>query len=852
MDSTATGSVQRLPAARSPAGLTSAEVQERRRRGEGNVAVAGGSRSYARILRTNVFNFYNTILFVIGAALLALGRYNDAFVSVGLGLVNAALSAVQEIRAKRKLDQLQLLNQAVVHVLRDGRDVTVAPEQLVRDDVVRLRPGDQVVVDGPLIDGRVEADESLLTGESVALLKQPGDDLLSGSFYVGGEGHQLAREVGAASYANRLTAEARRDSSDTTPLQRRIEFVVRLVMALVVLMTATILLQAALEGFTLVRTVQTTAVLSGLVPYGLFFLVALAYTVGAAQTSGRGALVQRVNAVESVSNVDVVCVDKTGTLTTGRLSVVEVRPVGQHRADDAERLLGSMARSTAAPNLTTTALADALPGERWAVHDEVPFSSSLRWSALRTDDGVWVLGAPDALAERLPGPSLAEDVRGLTAEGLRVLVHAEAADRDASLRDANGRPALPDLRPVALVVLADELRPGVTETLAEFARQRIAVKVISGDDPDTVAALATQAGIFPTPPVHGGELVGLSDPELDHAVADATVFGRIAPEQKERIVASLRRQGRYVAMVGDGVNDARALKQAQVGVAMRSGSAVTRDVADIVLTDDSLAALLPARQEGRRIINGIATSMQLFLARVATQGLVILAVTMLGLGFPYSPSQVGLTLLTVGVPTLFLTAWARPTAPDPALLGSLARFVIPAAVVTGAAGVGVYASLYERVLHGFSSTNLPEGLIAEFESYTGVSYGDSGFAEASATIGAQTGLSTFVSLASFVLILFLRPPTRFFASYTRPTEDKRPTLLAAALVLILGAVLFVPVLSDYFGLTHAAQPVFDTVLPALVIWFIVLTAAYRFRLLDRILGLGDLPGNGQAPASARP
>jgi cation-transporting ATPase E len=298
MDLGATGSVERVSEVPHRRGLTSAEAEERRRRGEGNAVAGGGSRTHARILRTNVFNFYNTILFVIGAALLALGRYNDAFVSVGLGLVNAALSAAQEIRAKRKLDQLQLLSQGVVHVLRDGRNVPVPPEHVVRDDVIRVRPGDQVVVDGPVIDGRVEVDESLLTGESEALLKQPGDDLLSGSFCVGGKGHQLAREVGPASYANRLTADARRDSSDVTPLQRRIEFVVRLVMALVALMSATILLQAALEGFTLVRVVQTTAVLSGLVPYGLFFLVAVAYTVGAAKSGGRGALVQRVNAVE--------------------------------------------------------------------------------------------------------------------------------------------------------------------------------------------------------------------------------------------------------------------------------------------------------------------------------------------------------------------------------------------------------------------------------------------------------------------------------------------------------------------------------------------------------------------------
>jgi cation-transporting ATPase E len=278
------------------------------------------------------------------------------------------------------------------------------PEEVVRGDVLHLRPGDQVVVDGPVLDGgAVEVDESLLTGESDALRKEPGDDLLSGSFCVGGEGHQLARDVGAASHASRLTADVRRVSTDATPLQRRIGFVVRLVMLLVALMSVTILLHAALEGFSLVRVVQTTAVLSGLVPYGLFFLVTLAYTVGAATSAGEGALVQQVNAVESVSNIDVVCTDKTGTLTTGRLTLAEVAPVGPVPAGDVERLVGSMARSTAAANLTTAALAAALPGEQWPVRDEVPFSSSLRWSALRTDGGVYVLGAPDRLRRTCPG-----------------------------------------------------------------------------------------------------------------------------------------------------------------------------------------------------------------------------------------------------------------------------------------------------------------------------------------------------------------------------------------------------------------------------------------------------------------
>jgi cation-transporting ATPase E len=312
-------------------GLTTAEAQARARRGEANAPASGTSRSYATILRTNVFSFFNTILFVIGVALLALGRYSDALISVGLGLVNAVISAVQEIRAKRKLDRLQLLDRASVVVVRDGRDVEIAPEAVVRGDVVRVRPGDQIVVDGPLLataepGGRLEADESLLTGESDPVAKELGDDLRSGSLCVAGGGHQLARDIGAASYAGRLTAEARRVTTDSTPLQRRIAFVVRLVIALTVLMSGAILAQAALEGFTLLRVVQITAVLSGLVPYGLFFLIALAYTAGAGRIAARGALVQQVNAVESVSNVDVVCTDKTGTLTTGRLTLRKLSP----------------------------------------------------------------------------------------------------------------------------------------------------------------------------------------------------------------------------------------------------------------------------------------------------------------------------------------------------------------------------------------------------------------------------------------------------------------------------------------------------------------------------------------------
>ena len=324
-------------------------------------------------------------------------------------------------------------------------------------------------------------------------------------------------------------------------------------------------------------------------------------------------------------------------------------------------------------------------------------------------------------------------------------------------------------------------------------------------------------------------------------MAGSSVFGRATPEQKERVVASLRRQGRYVAMVGDGLNDARALEAAQVGVAMRSGTSAARDVADIVLTDDSLGALLPARREGRRIISGIAISAQVFLTRVATQALIIVTVTMLGLGFPYSPRQTGLTLFTVGLPTIFLTAWARPREPDRHLLRHLARFVLPAAVLTTGFAVAVYTYLFTTITRGFADPTIRDRLATEFARYTDLVYGvDPGFVERAATIGAQTGLSTFVSLASLLLILFLEPPHRLFAAWRPPSPDRRPAVLVVVLLVALLTALVVPTLREYFGLTRPAGIVYEIALPLLVLWFLALGAAYRFRVMDRLLGLPEL------------
>jgi cation-transporting P-type ATPase E len=829
------------------AGLSQAEVRDRQARGETNAASFNTGRSAWDIIRANLFNLFNNTLYTIGIALIALGQYYDAFTSVGLALINALIGTVQELRAKRQLDRISLLNRSQVTVVRDGTEQALDPAELVRGDLIRVRAGDQILVDGPVVGtGQLELDESLLTGEPDLVLKRDGDTLRSGSFCVTGDGFYQAEHVGTDSFANQLTRTVRTFQLVRTPLQHQIAFTVRLVTLVVALMSGIILLQTILEQFPFVRIVQISAVLSGQIPYGLFFLVALTYALGAARIAQEGGLVQQVNAVESLSNIDVLCMDKTGTLTANRLQLHTLQPLGALDKDEVERRLARFVRSAGTTNGTSTAIATALPGEALTPCDEIPFASARKWSALSFDAaeqrGIYALGAVERLAPLLADTASQAELTDQTAtwseQGLRVLLFAYHPEPGA-LHDRNGAPTLPPLCPLALVVLSDELRPQAREVIAASRTLGIDLKIISGDNPHTVAALARQAGLADEARlITGSELAELSPEAFAQAAVAYNIFGRVAPEQKEQIVTALRRQGRYVAMLGDGVNDALALKQAQVGIAMESGSAVTRNVADMVLMGDSFGALLPAIAEGRRIIAGLSTALFLFLARAVTSMLVIIAVSMIGLGFPYEPAQVALTLFTVGLPTLLLARWARPVPPQPGLLRRLMNFVLPAAIVTTAFGVGVYTFFYTMIFNGAGQFEIPPRAIARWEAYTGLSYRiDAGFPEAAATIVAQTALSTFVSFAAFGLILFLEPPNRFFAGWTTPVPDRRPALLALGLAVIYLIVLRTPTLASSFGLITPNGPEPIAILVTLPLWFFTLRTIWRTRLFERIVAI---------------
>jgi cation-transporting ATPase E len=409
-----------------------------------------------------------------------------------------------------------------------------------------------------------------------------------------------------------------------------------------------------------------------------------------------------------------------------------------------------------------------------------------------------------------------------------------------SLHDGEEQPQLPPLTPLALVSLSDELRPQAKETIAAFRQLGLQLKVISGDNPQTVAALAKQAG-FPAEVklVSGPTLAEMNQVEFDQTVTEAAIFGRITPEQKEQLVEALLRQGKRVAMMGDGVNDVLSLKKASLGIAMQSGSSAARNVADMILLNDSFAALRPAFYEGRRIIGGMSNALYLFLTRVTTTTLVIIAVTMVGLDFPFDPAQVALTTFTVGVPSFFLTLWARPQRLDKGLLSSLARFVFPVAIVTMLFGVGIYVIDYNVVLDSpLTQPEVPSRVQRVYEFYTGVPFGSEGYANTVATVTAQGSLSIFISWAACFLILFLEPPHPFFLGWRKEVSpDKRPAFLGLGLFILFQIIWWIPPLGYYFGILVKPSLITSIILGVVVIWFFVIRAIWRANLFERFLGL---------------
>lgn len=806
-------------------GLTEQEVIQRRERGDGNNVKIDTSRSYWDILRQNLFTFINMVLFIIGLVLILFGLWGDAFVSVGVVAINVVVSVVQEFRAKAKLDRIALLTRPKATIIRESQERVVDPAEIVLDDLIVAVAGDQIVVDGVMVgEGRMDVDESLLTGESDLITKKAGDEVFSGSFCVTGRGVYRATRVGKNSFANKLTASARQFNVVRTPLQMDINFVVRILVVLSVVVGVLFGASYAVRAVSTVQTVQSAAVIAGLVPAGLILMTTTAYAMGALRMSGRGALIQQSNAVESMSNVDVLCLDKTGTLTANRIHLCEVFPLDESITDaQFQRLMGDYARSTPAGNRTSDALLEACEGEKRLIVDEIPFSSVRKFSAVTFDTGTIMLGAPEFLLPYLPPDVQLNEEKQTqwTEQGLRVLL-AAYSPYNGMLHDAEDQPCLPDdLRPLGLLCFADELRPEVRETLEGFREAGIALKIISGDNPHTVAALAKQAG-FPSDirVISGTELDRLDKATLSEAVERTTVFGRITPEQKELLVDTLKQQGKYVAMIGDGVNDVLSLKKAQIGIAMQSGSAATRGVADIVLLDDSFRALPAAFMEGQRILNGMEDIIRLFLTRAFYAAMIILGAAVIAEAqlFPFIPKHASLlTLLAVGFPTFALAAWARPGVPRHNLTHSIVHFVFPAALLLAGAALVIYAVFLMNYYY------TPEFLTPA--------------QEALAVNISRTALTTGIIFMGLLLILFVEPPTRAWVGGDEYSGDWRPTIMAVVMLLTYFAIIAIEPLRVFFELERLALLEYLFIGTISITWAVVMGFVWRLALFERFLGI---------------
>lgn len=669
-------------------GLTTAQVAERVAAGRTNAVQVRTSRTFGQIVRANVFTFFNGLLGALFVAVLTTGHWQNGLFGLVI-LTNSGIGIVQEVRARRTLDRLALLNVTRVRVVRDGIPVEVETAEVVQDDLVRLGTGDQVPADGVVMrsDG-LELDESLLTGESDPVHKLAGDDVRSGSIVVAGDGDFEARSVGAETYAAKLAAEARQFKVTHSELVAGTTRLLRWI-SLVLVVVAPVLLwsqfrspdnhgwQDAVTG--------TVAAVVGMIPEGLVLLTSLAFMLAIVTLARRQTLVQELPAVEGLARVDVVCLDKTGTLTHGDIVFDHLENLaGDDRVDDVLALIAA----TGTANATATALAGALGETSLTADARVPFSSARKWQSVTTGATAWVLGAPELV---LPAASDPDGARAranvLAAQGRRVLVLARGSRCDGD--------ELPDdLVPVALVVLAENIRDDAAATMRYFTEQGVALKVISGDNPRTVGAVAAAVGV---PGVRGADdaidaRTLPDDPEVLAGIVErSSVFGRVSPHQKRAFVAALQSRAHVVAMTGDGVNDALALKDADIGVAMGNGSPATRAVAQLVLLDGRFAHLPDVVAEGRRVIANIERAANLFLVKNVYSLVLALITAVAMVAYPLEPIQLTLiSNLTIGIPAFFLALGPNTRRYVPGFLGRALRFAVPVGVVTAVCAFAGY------------------------------------------------------------------------------------------------------------------------------------------------------------------
>ena len=637
-------------------GLSPQETKLRQSNGLSNIMPPSNTKSEGQIIKENVLTFFNLIFLVLALCLCLVGSFKNLMFLL-VAAANTVVGSFQEIRAKRAVDKLTLVAAGTAKAIRSGQRISVRTDQLVRDDIVEFAAGDQICADAVVRDGQLQVNESLLTGEADAILKNPGDTLKSGSFVISGRARVQLTHVGSESYAAKLAAEARRNVRST-----KSEMMLSLTKLITVVGIALIPLGIILflrhflsvfQGLPLRDSVESTvSALIGMIPEGLYLLTSVAIAASCLKLSRKRVLVQDMNCIETLAHVDVLCVDKTGTITEPTMEVTDVYPLNSERFsyDDIEKILAAFYHGEEPDNETARAMGQQFAGETtWRAVKRMAFSSSTKWSGADFgENGRYVVGAPEfIMGDRYD--SIRSEAEPWSERGCRVLLLAayDTAFDDGPLQSVH-------VAPIALVFLSNLLRPDAQETFRYFASQGVSVRVISGDNPITVAQVAACAGIE-NADRYVDAMTLSTEQDFEEAVKYYTVFGRVTPEQKRYLVRAFQKQGHTVAMTGDGVNDVLALKDANCGIAMASGSQAASQVAQIVLLNSQFSAMPAIVAEGRRVINNIQRAASLFLVKNIFSFALTLLLLFIDMPYPLLPIQLSLiSTFTIGIPSFFL------------------------------------------------------------------------------------------------------------------------------------------------------------------------------------------------------
>lgn len=655
-------------------GLTAAEVNARIEAGKINIADDSSDRTTGKIIRDNLLTYFNLIFLVITVLLCIAGAFRDlTFLPIIIG--NILIGIVQELRAKKTLDKMKILNAGHAVVIRDGKRQRVTAEELVIDDLVWLSSGDAICADSVVVSGEITVNESMLTGEADGIVKKENEELLSGSFVVSGEGYARLTRVGNDSYISKLTNEAKAlKKGEESEMIRSINMFVKVIGIIIIPMSVILFVQAFVFRNASFRTSITSMVASiiGLIPEGLYLLTTLALAVSMMKLARDKVLLHDMKSIESLARVDVLCVDKTGTITKPEMTVTEIVSCD----DSMNEVFTDYVMSSIDNNATAVALKkylndnNVMNGKRTA-SKVYPFNSTVKYGAMAFNDDYYVLGAPEFII-KTGFNNLKDDISQYTIKGYRVIVlaKAESLTRDGVIDG--------EILPLGFVVLANEIRDNAVETFTYFKEQGVAIKVISGDNPATVSEVARQAGIENAEKYIDASTL-TDNLMISEAIAKYTVFGRVTPKQKQQFVKALKMQGHTVAMTGDGVNDILALKDADCSVAMASGSEATAQAAQIVLLDSDFSRMPEIVLEGRRVVNNVQRSASLFLVKNIFSLLLTIFSTVLMISYPLMPSQVSLiSMFTIGIPGFLLALEPNKSRIEGHFLGNVLLKALPA------------------------------------------------------------------------------------------------------------------------------------------------------------------------------